>query len=297
MAQLTERLQIYQKSVQAKRQSSGMDYPLHVHIETFAQCNAACNFCPYPSLERKGEKMEDSLIQKVVEDLCDIPRLHKFQLSPFKVNEPFLDSRLFDILALFNERLPNASVTLTSNASPITLEKLKKLTLVRNLAYLWISFNDHREAEYEASMQLPYFRTIDRLNMIHQFIVERQSPFRVVLSRVGDGSSADADFVRFVKARFPKFESSIFPRGNWLGQISDTPDIIPAVGCIRWFDISITASGIVAHCCMDGAAKFAIGNVRTQHLLDIYNQPDFRSLRHGAETRLVAHPCNTCTFL
>jgi hypothetical protein len=47
-------LHAYQQNVLQMRHSSAIDFPAHVHLETMAQCNAACNFCPYPSLERKG---------------------------------------------------------------------------------------------------------------------------------------------------------------------------------------------------------------------------------------------------
>ncbi len=98
MSTIPPNLLVYHERALAMRQSSCIDFPAHVHLETMARCNAACNFCPYSSLERKGTKMDDDLIEKIVNDLKDIPRLHRFQLSPFKVNEPFLDARIFDLL-------------------------------------------------------------------------------------------------------------------------------------------------------------------------------------------------------
>ncbi|MBU0593646.1 MAG: SPASM domain-containing protein [Gammaproteobacteria bacterium] len=297
MTILSPALQAYQQNVIGMRRSSSIDFPAHVHLETMAKCNAACNFCPYPTLERQGAVMDDALIEKVVKDLCDIPRLHPFQLSPFKVNEPFLDNRLFDLLALFQERLPNASITLTSNASPITEKKLLQLADFPRIGYLWISFNDHREAEYERAMQLPWARTIERLEMIHKARAENRLPTKVVLSRVGDGTEADQEFGRWVKNRFPLFEVSLFPRGGWIGQVDVAMAPVPEVGCVRWFDLSITATGVVAHCCMDGNAEYPIGDVRHEHVLDIYNKPEFRRLRAGLGTRLEADPCRRCGFL
>lgn len=288
----------YHLRVLAQRNSPYLDFPAHVHLETFAQCNAACNFCPYPTLERKGEKMSDALIEKVISDLEDIPRSHKFQLSPFKVNEPFLDTRLFDLLDQFKSRLPNANVTLTSNATPITERTLDRLSEYPDLGYLWISFNDHRKDAYEAVMGLPYERTIERLNLIHRKKAEGSFTVRVVLSRVGDGSSADREFSEWVKANFPLFESSIFARGEWLGQIDSASSASPPnIGCIRWFDLSITATGIVAHCCMDGKAEHPIGDVSKSHLLEIYNHPEYRKLRESALSRLEVDPCRKCNFL
>jgi radical SAM protein with 4Fe4S-binding SPASM domain len=168
----------------------------------------------------------------------------------------------------------------------------------RDIGYLWISFNDHREAEYEVAMQLPYHRTIERLALIHKKKADGLLHTRVVLSRVGDGSVYDAEFIRWVKIHYPLFEVSIFPRGAWLGQVSTiNPLPSPDIGCSRWFDISITATGVVAHCCMDGNAEFPLGDVRQTHLLEIYNQPSYRRLRASVNSRLDVEPCLSCNFL
>lgn len=295
---ITPNQQVYQNNVLRLRHSSYINYPAHVHLETFAQCNAACNFCPYPSLDRKGARMSDDLIEKIVCDLEDIPRSHLFQLSPFKVNEPFLDHRILDLLEMFQARLPNASITLTTNASPLTLKILNRLAAFPQIGYLWISFNDHRQVEYETTMQLPYRHTIEQLNLIHVEKSAGRFPPRVVLSRVGDLSTTDRDFVQWVKSTYPLFEVSIFSRGEWLGQVATNNNSFPPnIGCIRWFDLSITATGVVALCCMDGKAEYPIGDVGKKHLLEIYNQSDYRRLRADTSSRLKVEPCRRCHFL
>jgi len=297
-ARLTPDEMAYQQRVLALRNSPYLEYPVHIHLETLARCNAACTFCPYPTIERQGEKMSDTLIEKIIGDLEDIPPTHRFQLSPFKVNEPFLDTRLFDLLDAFRTRLPNASVTLTSNATPITAKTLDRVSHHSELGYLWISFNDHGKDAYESTMKLPYARTIERLDMIHRRKADGSFGTRVVLSRVGDGSAADLEFARWVKENYPLFEASVFPRGEWLGQVDTVPTAPPsAIGCVRWFDLSITATGIVAHCCMDGKAEHPIGDVRKTHLLEIYNHPDYRRLRESTQSRLDVEPCRRCNFL
>jgi radical SAM protein with 4Fe4S-binding SPASM domain len=119
----------------------------------------------------------------------------------------------------------------------------------------------------------------------------------VVLSRVGDGSEHDLAFRVWVAQTFPLFESSVFARGGWIGQVDTQQGPIPDVGCIRWFDISITATGVVAHCCMDGKAEYPIGNVRDEHVLAIYNKPEYRRLREHTTSRLEVSPCSGCAFL
>ncbi|MBM3598997.1 MAG: tetratricopeptide repeat protein [Alphaproteobacteria bacterium] len=291
------RLVQYQRDIEVQRRSRYLDFPQHVHLETMATCNAACVFCPYPNLERQGERMPDELIEKILSDLGDMPKDLPFHLSPFKVNEPFLDVRLFDILGLVNERLPQATITLTSNATPITAGNLDRIERVKNIGYLWISFNDHRADHYERTMKLPYQRTIERLDLIHKRKAEGRLPFVVVLSRVGDGTGDDQAFRDWCQARYPLFGTSVFQCGGWLGQVDTEVGDVPDVGCMRWFELSITATGAVAHCCMDGQAKWPIGDVRQTHVLDIYNSPDYRRLRAATTTRHDAEPCKSCTFL
>ena len=288
----------YHLKVMNMRNSNFKEYPAHVHLETYTQCNAACNFCPYPDLERQGKKMSDELIDKIISDLQDIPRTHQFQLSPFKVNEPFLDNRIFGLLEKVNDCLPNASVTLTTNSTPLTEEKLLRLGAFDKLEYLWVSFNDHRKSFYEQTMNLPYERTVSRLDMMHSKKEEGVLKTRVVLSRVGDGSTADPEFKNWVKENYPLFETSVFQRCDWLGQVDSDPTVLPPdMGCIRWFDVSIMSSGIVAHCCADGKGDFPIGDVNKSHILEIYNEPLYRKLRESTTSRLTVEPCRGCNFL
>lgn len=296
---LPEHLRAYHTRAILMRYSSSIDFPAHVHIETLTLCSGSCTFCPYRKLERKGTKMEDRLIEKIINELSEIPRLHRFQLSLFKVNEPFLDSRIFDIAEMCMDRLPNASITLTTNASVLNEEKLKKLSRISDkLGYLWISLNEHREQEYEKLMGLRFRSVIDRINLIHRYKSEGKLKCRVVVSRISDGTNVDRDFVEWVKSKYPLFDVSIFARGNWLGQVdSKVEDSVPPIACTRWFDLSITSTGEVAHCCMDGEARFNIGNVKEKHILEIYNNPDYRKLREKISNRKEIEPCKICTFL
>lgn len=113
-----ERLANYQTLFEQFCQSAYLNYPFSIHLETLTLCPAACHFCPYPGLERLGTRMSDHLIDKVIQDLTEIPRQLPFHLFPHKVNEPFSDPRLISILQRINHALPNALISLTSNAAP-----------------------------------------------------------------------------------------------------------------------------------------------------------------------------------
>ena len=73
--------------------------------------------------------------------------------------------------------------------------------------------------------------------------------------------------------------------------------VVPDLGCVRWFELSITATGQVAFCCMDGQDEWSLGDARKDHLIEIYNQPEFRRLRQKKLSRLDTDPCRRCTYL
>jgi MoaA/NifB/PqqE/SkfB family radical SAM enzyme len=277
-----------------------LDYPALVHLETQAVCNAACDFCPYPTLGRKGTRMPDAVIGKVIEDLAEIPRDLAFQFAPYKLSDPFLEPRLFDILAHVNERLPNARINLITNGSALAERNLDRLSRVRSIGYVNVSVNTHDAGEYERVMQLPFDRTLARLDALHERKRAGRFAFLIRLTRVSGGRATDHAFLEWSRARYPAFEPAIIPRNDWIGEVVTAGALaeVADAPCHRWFDMSITATGVVAMCCMDGEARYPKGDVTKHHVLEIYNQPHLRELRQRlASRRLAGSPCDRCTYL
>lgn len=277
-----------------------VDYPALVHLETLAVCNAACNFCPYPTLDRKGTKMPDTLIEKIIDDLTDMPPDRPFQFAPYKVSDPFLEPRLFDIIELAAARLPTMMVSLITNGAALTERKIDQLKNVKSLIYLNVSLNSDNAEEYERVMQIPFARTLSRLDVLHRKMVAGELAFPVRLTRVSSDKQSDVFFRAWVQARYPAFKPVISPRNDWIGEVvtEGAIDQVPDAPCHRWFDLSITATGIVAMCCMDGKAQYPKGDVNHTHALEIYNQPWLRELRTSLVSRRAARsPCSGCTYL
>lgn len=287
----------YRETVAQLRKSRYLDYPKEVSIETQTVCNAACSFCPYPGLERKGAKMPDALIAKIIDDLRAIPADLPFIISPFKVNDPLLDVRLFDILGQINEQLPNARVRVFTNGSPLTEKNVAKLANVERVEHLWVSLNHHEAEPYEKLMQLPLKRTLENLDLLHGKKAAGEFPHAVVVSRVRDHSPDDEAFLKFVLDRYPLFGRGIIYQSEWMGQVPGLASVRtpPLVGCARWWEMSITSTGVVSFCCMDGKAEYPIGDVSKSSVLDVYNNPAYRRYRERFMTRLEGSPCLACT--
>ena len=279
------------------RGSVYLEYPKEVSIETQAVCNAACTFCPYPTMERKGQKMSDDLLDKIITDLHEIPSDVKFGIAPFKVSDPFLDKRIFDLSKRINNELPNADLRFFTNGAPLTDKNIEKLREIENISHLWISLNDSNPERYEDLMGISFTKTIERMDSLHK-VVKDGYPHEVCVSRVQDFTTGDQEFLDFIRNRYPLFRAMVTKRSNWVGQVStEIDETVPPLACGRWFELSIMATGKVALCCMDGDGKHIIGDVSSQSVLEIYNTPGYKKMRQFLSSRKgAASPCDTCNL-
>jgi len=267
-----------------------MEQPFEVSIETMTICNAACTFCPYPTLERIGNKMSDELLDRLVDEMSEFK--YPFSFSPFKLSDPLLDKRLIPLLEKVNDKVPLATIRIFTNASALTWEKAEQLHNIDNVD-LWLSVNEHRETEYENLMNLDYQRMLKNVDALHE------SDFRhpVKVLRVG----ANAEFVEFSQDRWPHFETKLIKKDGWLGFTEAQNDEVPDTGCSRWFELSITSEGKASHCCMhDGTdLRYNIGDVNEQTLLEVYNSPHWKERREQGLSRRELNddsPCSRCTY-
>ncbi len=279
------------------------DYPLEVAIETTGRCNANCAFCPHHTLERKNGYMPDTMFERIIDQLKEIPPEHVYYISPFKVNEPLMDKQLFKRIEIINERLPNAYIRLFSNLNIATDEHIKRIGLIKNLSDIDISLNSLDSGEYQALMGLDLAKTkrsIYRLlDYTRKLGLDMQAP-RIVFSRVAQASAASdmayyLAFLQEFKDYLDIAEPRVIPRQEWIGDIpSDAPQK-QNQPCARWADINICCNGIVAFCCMDGRGAYPWGNIMESSALEIYNQHKYRRLRTECPNKSEVTPCKYCS--
>lgn len=272
-------------------------------VETLALCNAACSFCPYPTLERKGVKMPDTVIELLIAEMATfkVP----FVFSPFKVNEPFLDCRLQDICESFLSRCRNGVLRLFTNGSALTPDHLRWVADLSRVKHLWVSLNTVDPREHQKLMRFKrggedkssMFSKIARhLDVLHGWVEKGRFGHEVVLSRVAQGDTQDFQFMTGCRARWPRFKPFLIKKDAWLGAVKAPAVEVPHAPCARWYELSILATGIASLCCMDGEGRFAIGEVPRQSLLEVYNAPRWRGYRETLADRHQAPICQTCTY-
>ncbi len=296
--ELSESERAYGLDVLEKSKSRYVDFPMRIGIETLAVCNAGCDFCPYPTMERKNERMSDELLEKIMTDLEEIPSDLPFAINPSRINEPFLDKRLLPFLGEINTRFKNASLILFTNGSPLNASMLDRLMEIQRFQLFNVSFNDHRPEEYERVMQIPFDRTVKNLDRLHGAVESGEFPIAPRISRVGDGTDADGAFLEWCGSRWPGFEAVVNPRMDWMGKVecgfyTDIPD----VPCMQWFTLQILANGRDAYCCIDHDAEHGFGNIQDSTLLELYNHPERRRLRTRIPSRHEVSACAKCPLL
>lgn len=272
--------------------------PREVSIETLALCNAACTFCPYPTLERKREKLSDETLDNLIKQMSSWR--HPFTISPFKVNEPFLDVRLTEFCRQINERLPLASLRLFTNGSRFTRDIMCEVFALKRVQHIWVSLNEVDEAAYKSTMGLNFDHTAGRIDLLHAMWKPRPRQ-TIVISRVSEVDptlerAKRAAFDFYVYNRWPGVVTVHIKRDGWLGYTEPSNPEIPQRPCGRWWELSITATGDCALCCMDGTGEFKVGNVHELSLIDIYNQPKLLNMRMHAQRRNGINPCERCTY-
>jgi radical SAM protein with 4Fe4S-binding SPASM domain len=254
-------------------------------------------------MERRNEKMPEGLFLKIMEDLKGIPREIPFAVSPFKVNEPLLDGAIFEKMATINRELPNATIWLTTNLNAANKEMIEKLACVKRLGYVWVSLNSLRTDEYRELMGLSLEKTLENLRLLLARNRQHQFTDQITLGRVADNTPGDERFLgdaRTVVEGYTlgkDYTASIMRRGGWMGYTVPQSGRLATYPCSRWFEISVTCTGEVAFCCMDGKCEYPMGNVNEKNLLDIYNEPSYRQLREKGYQRQYIEPCKDCSFV
>lgn len=107
-----------------------------LQIETKANCNMACKFCPYPIREDNKSVMHESDVFKLIDQID--PNDKNFEYVCFsQYNEPLLDSNIFKYIEYANyKKIRNLLIT---NALLLNNESKRKNLIKSNPTFLKIS--------------------------------------------------------------------------------------------------------------------------------------------------------------
>ncbi|HEU5182561.1 MAG TPA: radical SAM/SPASM domain-containing protein [Candidatus Polarisedimenticolia bacterium] len=262
-------------------------FPRNIQIQTQTGCNADCVFCPYGATadsQPKG-KMDWDLFRKIIDETVGY-RVRR--ISPYLMNEPFVDREIFERIRYINRVNPRAKVILTSNGSLLTEEVVGRIVdLGDGLHELAISVQGIDPDAYEKTMRggLRFDRTMANVDRLIEALRRRQATRPALWITMVDTELIDAKKAveywrgRGVNARYTMLEN----RG---GNITDAEEMAHHEQMDYFSDCTrllkqayIKFNGDLVLCCTDYDAKVILGNVREKSLYEVWNGEMATSIR------------------
>lgn len=263
--------------------------PRYLQLETTLACNAACEFCYQKEVERGPMRMEEAVWRKIIDETRGLGVCYR----PFLQNEPLCDNRLEDICA-YIKRDPTASVELNTNGELLTPERGERLLEI-GVELVRFSIDGFSQQVYDAT------RTgVDRDRVY-------ANAQRFCEAAQGTGCRTEVRMIELQanqeeRGQYQQHwepiadEVQLVPLYNWpwTGQ---TPADVVHRPCLKVLDeMFFYTDGRAALCCWDVHGRGVIGDVRLEHVLEIWNGPivgNYRELL--AEGRREAiHLCSRC---
>ena len=264
------------------------DFPRTVQIQTMTGCNAACVFCPYPDTVDTQPKgfMKKELFESIVDEIAD----HGVRrVSPYLMNEPFLDPAMMDRLLHIKGKIPDSRIVVTTNGSRLSRPLVDQLVSADVLHALYISFQGVEKKGYEETMRgsMVFEKTMDNiLYLINRWkAAGGRDRFKIVVSMVATNKIDPEKAVAFWKAK--GVESKWTALENRGGNVAIATDLAPTdkpmkrfATCTRLFKQAyIMFNGDMVLCCTDYTRKAVLGNIDGSSISDVWNSKKAVNIR------------------
>ncbi len=239
----------------------GAKFPLAVEIEINSDCNMACPYCPNSQAERveKG-RMDQDLFIEILSQLRSFE--YSGRISYHFYNEPTLSPDLDLFVQLTREYLPQARIDLYSNGT--LLDKNRIENLIQS--------------------------GVDKFSLTKHFKANTAS-LEQALEEISPENRK--------KIRYQNFKDlSLTNRGGSLNlKVSNLKPPLSLPCFIPQCALVITVKGNVVPCYEDYFQKHTMGNIKTSHIIEIWNSKKFVDFRENLQLGLrdkwdVCKDCN-----
>ncbi len=223
--------------------------PLFVNVETINRCNGTCPFCPanVKAESRPLKKMTDELFYKIIGDLETID--YDNVISLYINNEPFLDTRMPQMLKYTREHLKKATILVFTNGTMLKPEILDEIAGSFDRMYI-----NNYNAKYEL---LPSSKAV------LEYVTAHEEKFKNV-----------------------KIDIQMRYANEYLANRAGTAPNKPAGKkvfkwrCIMpYTDMSIFPDGTFGLCCNDTMEVTNFGNVNDDSLINVFNGKAINDVR------------------
>jgi MoaA/NifB/PqqE/SkfB family radical SAM enzyme len=230
-----------------------------IQVQTIECCNLKCSFCPNKFLSRSGSLMNLDTYKHILDDLAQLNFSGRF--SPYLMNEPMMDERIAQLIALAREKIPQAYIYISTNGTLLDQEKLYQLS-ESGLTLLGISAYDDKIEQH--------LKSLDLSNLKCKVVVKR--------------------YTQAFKDIF------FYNRGGLLDLGKDS---VPEERCRKPFrQMYINYKGEAVLCCSDYEYKCIMGDTKQNSLHEIWENQKYQQYRFylGQKKRSSLDLCNKCNY-
>ncbi len=278
------------------------DFPREIQIQTVTYCNATCVMCPYPAVSKEVSmgRMTEELYASIIDQLSTEPGVSR--IEPFLMNEPFLDTRMANLVRLAKDRAPHAMVTLTTNGSPVTPRVAGRIA-TSGLDAIWFSFNGATKSTFESIMGISY----DKVRRNLEYLLSIRPPSLQVFVNMVETNEMRPEIeenIRYWTSRGVGAGSS--PLVNRAGNVENYVQLNyqpraskPVRVCEHPYSkMFVLYTGEVVLCCMDWRRSVILGNLNQQTIREIWNGERYRHIRRRLEEGRSDELdlCRTCSY-
>ena len=270
---------------------------MQLQIENTSICNAACVFCPYPTMKREHGTMGMGLFHKIIDEAVTIPAIDLYTLTG--LGEPMLDPHLYERIEYIRSKLQSVPISMFTNGSRLTPDHIDKLSK-SGITTVYVSLNAVNPKQREETMRL---KDYDRVVAGIKHAIKHGDFETVVKGIVSKDLMEVGDSETFMETwGGPTSEGGrafLHLEGNWAGATWPVR-VLPQNACGRALSqIMVLQDGRVSLCCFDGEGEVVFGDLNDQTIRDIYaSQPylDYR-VAHVEGRRGELKLCATCTAI
>lgn len=263
-------------------------------LDTYPYCNAKCVFCSYHRKTQKVHPMSDEIIHKVVDEVGRSEEC--VEIIPFLYGEPMMNPKLFETCDYISEHAPHAKISLSTNGSLLTPEKIENLLKIKTFYFLNFSTYAGTKETYEKLVGLD-FDTLDKIDYAIEMFEKHRPDVRLCVGATEDPRFVTRDDVTAIRGRYGKYVSAHpisfnYQHGmNTRTTPSNTPCSAPFISTVVYCD------GRVGVCCFDANADLTIGDVTKTSLYEAINSDLAKKYRcaHSNGLKDVITICRSCT--
>lgn len=286
--------------------------PFIINIDPSDICNFQCKFCPTGDRElmrrtpgRNHGLMDFDLYRKIIDDACGFSDTIKV-IRLYKDGEPLLNPRIVDMIRYAKRSGCCDRVDTTTNASLLTHE-LSDGMIDAGIDRINISIEGVNSQQYRNFSGY----TLNFENLVGQirYFYEHKTNTEMIVKVNGDiltdkqkqdfldvfGDITDGIFIESIMDCWPAFEQTKVAvneeRGIYGGEIREV-QVCPYV----FYSFAVNSDGTVSPCFLDWHRKLVVGNVKEEHLVELWNgdkMQEYRRLFLRGERK--SHPiCGNC---